>query len=99
MAKDSQHVLPSEDGKWAVKKDGASKASRLFFDKDEAISWGQSLARSQSTELYIHSKNGRIAEKHTYGSDSYSVSLESHSGKSTYIKRDKNGRITSTLKK
>jgi hypothetical protein len=98
MAKNSQHVFLNENGLWIVKKDGASKASRSFSDKKEAITWAESVARNQSSELYVHSKEGRITEKHTYGSNSYSVSWESRSGKSAYVKRDKDGRIVPNKK-
>ena len=55
----SHHVLPSTTG-WAVKKAGASRASRIFTTQREAIQYGRTIAKNRGQELIIHNKDGRI---------------------------------------
>jgi hypothetical protein len=55
----SQHVVPSEGG-WSVKRAGASRASRVFRTKSEAVSYGRAVARSNNVELVVHSMDGRV---------------------------------------
>jgi len=59
---ESQHVLPRE-GKWAVKKAGSSKASGIFDNKAEAVSFAKEVAINQGTALFIHGKDGRIQDR------------------------------------
>ncbi len=66
--KKSNHVVPSSSG-WAVKKSGASKASRTFDTKEQAIVYGKQLSKNEKTELYIHKNNGMIQNKNSYGKD------------------------------
>ena len=64
----NQHVLPRSDG-WAVKKAGASKDTRVFSKQSDAIGYARSVARNNSAEMFIHSRDGRIRERNTYGAD------------------------------
>lgn len=66
MAKKTNHVVPSSSG-WAVKKSGASRASKIFSTKDKAIDYGIELSKSEKTELYIHKQNGMIQNKNSFG--------------------------------
>lgn len=66
MAKKTNHVVPSSSG-WAVKKSGASRASRVFATKDKAVDYGIELSKSEKTELYIHKQNGMIQNKNSFG--------------------------------
>lgn len=68
MAKKTNHVVPSSSG-WAVKKSGASRASKNFTTKDKAVDYGIELSKSEKTELYIHKQNGMIQNKNSYGND------------------------------
>lgn len=68
MAKKSNHVIGSSTG-WAVKKSGATKASKTFETKEKAVSYGIQLSKAEKTELYIHKKNGMIQNKNSYGND------------------------------
>lgn len=70
MAKRTNHVVPSSTG-WAVKKSGAKRASRTFSEKDKAVAYAKKLSKLESTELYIHGRNGMIQDKSSYGSDPY----------------------------
>jgi hypothetical protein len=67
MKKSSQHVVPSKDGVWKVKKSGADKATKSFTNKQAATTFAKGVAKNQKTELYVHRKNGTIQEKRSYG--------------------------------
>lgn len=71
MAKgNNQHIVPHPDG-WAVKPEGASKATKVFNTQSEAIEKGREIAINQQSELFIHNKQGRIRERNSYGNDPY----------------------------
>jgi len=72
MSKKSNHVVPSQkSGGWAVKKAGASKASKAFIKKDDAIKYARGLSRKEKSELYIHKKDGSIQNRNSYGNDPF----------------------------
>lgn len=69
------HVTPRDMGKWAVKVEGNSRASRTYGKKSKAVRKGRKKAKKMArkkgaTELLIHKANGKIQKKHSYGSDS-----------------------------
>ena len=68
MAKKRQHVVFS-DGKWSVRRAGATRASRTFATQEEAIEEARELARREQSEVYIHGRDGRIRERSTYSRD------------------------------
>ena len=68
MSKKGQHVVPS-DGRWIVKKAGASKASSTHDTQADAVRAATKIAQNQRTELYIHGRDGRIRERNSYGRD------------------------------
>lgn len=70
MSKPGQHVVPNGD-KWSVRRAGASRATESFDTQSEAIDRAREIARNQSTELFIHGRDGRIRERDSYGNDSY----------------------------
>lgn len=70
MIKNSRHVVPRQDG-WAVKKSGATRASKVFDTQEDAIKYGRSQAKKESGELYVHRKDGTIRERDSYGHDPY----------------------------
>ena len=63
MAHKSYHVIPAPRGGWSVKKQGSRRASKTFRTKDAAVRWARSMSRDRATELYIHDKDGRIADR------------------------------------
>ena len=69
MSKKSQHVVPKAEGRWSVRKTGAAKATRTFDTQREAVDYARGLAQKQSGEVYIHSKDGTIRSRDSYGSD------------------------------
>ena len=66
----AQHVVRA-DGQWAVRRAGASKASRVFSTQREAVKYGTGVAQNNKTELFIHGKDGLIRERNSFGDDSY----------------------------
>jgi hypothetical protein len=70
MAKGDVHVTWREDdGKWAVEKEGASRAGSLHEKKDAAEKAGRDAAINERSELLIHGKDGKIQERNTYKLD------------------------------
>jgi len=68
MAKKNAHVVPREDG-WAVKREGASRASKTFSTQADAIKYGREQAKSSKGELFIHKRDGTIRDRSSYGND------------------------------
>lgn len=68
MAKSNQHVVP-KDGGWAVRKQGATKATKIFTNQSEAVQFARGVAKKQSGELFIHKADGTIRERRSYGND------------------------------
>lgn len=68
MVKKDYHVVPQADG-WALKREGAQRASSLHNTQAQAIEAGKQLAKQQQTELVIHRPNGQIRDTDSYGND------------------------------
>ena len=68
MARLSHHVLPHGEG-WAVKKGGATRASRVFETKKEAVDYGREVSRRQRSELVLHDREGSIRNSDSHGND------------------------------
>ena len=72
MARKTHHVVPNSSGDgWAVKRGGASRASKLFDTKKEAEQTGREISRNQKTEFVIHGKDGKIQRSDSHGNDPY----------------------------
>jgi len=69
MAKKAHHVIPRPSSGWSIKKSGASRASKTFTKKEDAVKYARKLARSSHSELIVHKRNGRIQSKDSYGKD------------------------------
>lgn len=54
------HVIPSSDGGWYIKKDGAARASGRYDTKQDAVDAALKLTKKQGTGLFIHGKDGKI---------------------------------------
>lgn len=70
MSKRNQHVVPHPQG-WAVKGEGASKATSVHPTQAQATQAGSEIARNQGTELLIHRGNGQIRARSSFGHDPY----------------------------
>ena len=65
MIKNAQHVFPSS-GRWAVRRTGAQRASRVFATRSDAIRHARMIARKEHAELYIHKKDGTVLSMDSY---------------------------------
>jgi len=54
------HIISRKDG-WAVKKEGASRATRIYQNKDAAVKSSEIL-REQGHDVIIHRKDGTIQD-------------------------------------
>jgi len=61
-----EHVVPRANGKWAVKSEGSTKASKIFDKKYEAEDYGEMLAIKGRSCNKIHDKNSVIREVHCW---------------------------------
>jgi uncharacterized protein YdaT len=66
----NQHVVP-QSGKWAVKGDGRKRASKVVSTQREAIDVARRIARNQGADVVIHSRDGKIRDKDSYGNDPF----------------------------
>ena len=65
----NQHVVPDKNGGWNVKGAGNSKATKHFGTKQPATDYARKISQNQGSELIIHNKDGRIAQKDSHGKD------------------------------
>ncbi|HEO2462149.1 TPA: DUF2188 domain-containing protein [Streptococcus agalactiae] len=70
MAK-NQHVVPNPNGGWDIKGAGNSRATKHTTTQAEAVEIATGIAKNNSSEVIIHSKNGRIRERNSYGNDPF----------------------------
>lgn len=68
MAKKNAHVVPRQEG-WAVKKEGASRASKTFDKQSDAVKYARQQAKTNKSELFVHRRDGTIRERSSYGTD------------------------------
>lgn len=58
-------------GNWRNVSEGASKPAKVYPTKAEAQAAGRQTAINNKTEHIIHDKNGKIAERNSYGHDPF----------------------------
>ena len=58
----NHHVL-QRNGEWVVKKAGSQVVSRVFSTQEEAVTYGDFVARSAGTALFIHGNDGKITDR------------------------------------
>jgi hypothetical protein len=68
MAKKAIEVVP-HGNQWAVKKQGAERASSLHDNKAPAVKQATQQAKSERTELIIKKSDGTIQNKNSFGND------------------------------
>lgn len=66
--KPDYHVVPHPEG-WAVRREGADRASSVQPTQAKAIEVGRDLAKERQTELVIHDRQGRIRDSDSDGND------------------------------
>jgi hypothetical protein len=52
-----------------VRQSGAARATRVFDRQEDAVKYARDIAKKDSTELYVHRRDGTIREKDSYGHD------------------------------
>jgi len=62
------HVEP-KDGKWAVVREGSSRASSTHATQKEAERAGRTAAKRDKVEFFLHNRQGRIRLRDSYGND------------------------------
>lgn len=62
------HVVPHGD-EWAVKREGADRASSLHDTQSDAIDQARKTAEREHVEVRIHRPNGQIRDSDSYGPD------------------------------
>ncbi len=68
-AKPAITVEPRPDGKWAIQKDGGSRASTLGANKASLVARARAQAKREGVELVIKDAQGRIQSKDSHGRD------------------------------
>lgn len=66
--KNRLHVVPREKG-WAVKREGAERASKLTSTKKEAEKYAKDIAKEENGEVVIHGTDNKIQDSDSYGND------------------------------
>ena len=67
--KSSVAVMPRRDGRWAVKRDGAKRASSLHETQRAAEAAGRATAERETTEWLIKGRGGEIRRRDSFGND------------------------------
>lgn len=62
---DNYHITPTENG-WALKKQGAERASKTATTKVEIIKLATEFLDGKTASLKIHKEDGSIQEERTY---------------------------------
>ena len=63
------HVVPTQDGTWVVREDGAGRASKTFARERDAVDWARDKGKRNDSSVVIHRPDGTIRRKDTYGTD------------------------------
>ena len=71
IAKRDYWTSKRNDGKWAVKKSGASKATSIHETQENAWKEARRLARGANSEAILKGKDGKIRARNSYGTDPY----------------------------
>ena len=67
MAKQkNEHVVP-KNKKWAVRREGSEKASKLFVTQSEAMNYAGNIAKKDDVSMVVHKHNGEFKNfRHGY---------------------------------
>ncbi len=69
--KKNQHVVPHGKGEWAVKGEGNEKYTYITPLQQDAIEIAKQISKNQQSELFIHTRKGKIRERNSYGEDHF----------------------------
>ena len=62
------HVIPKSGG-WVVTPSGESQLTQQFSRKEDAIQFGESVAKRKKKSLIIHGRDGKVQDIDTYGTE------------------------------
>jgi len=62
------HVVPKSGG-WVVTASGAGQPTQQFVRKEDAVQFGELVAKRKRTSLIIHGRNGKIQNIEANGAD------------------------------
>jgi hypothetical protein len=62
------HVVPKSGG-WVVTASGAGQPTQQFSRKEDAVQFGESVAKRKRTSLIIHGRDGKIQDIGAHGAD------------------------------
>jgi uncharacterized protein DUF2188 len=66
MSRNNRHVVPTSDGRWAVRREGSSRASGVFDTQREAEGRARQMERNTGGgEVVTHREDGRIRDSDT----------------------------------
>lgn len=51
-----------DDGQWAIKAEGATRALKLFRTQAEAVAYSKQLAKNQGARVIVHKEDGSISK-------------------------------------
>jgi hypothetical protein len=71
MAQGYVHTVHKE-GRWVNEIEGGAEFGGPHQTKEDAVAAGRERARADQTEHVIHTQEGSIGERNSYGSDSAS---------------------------
>lgn len=71
-SKPNVHTTYNQNAKnWRNITEGATKPAKVYDTKAEATAAGRTMAINNKVEQLIHDKNGKIAERNSYGNDPF----------------------------
>lgn len=63
---EDRYVIPYHGDQWAVKKEGAAKAEKVFDKKTDAVELGRQEAKEANAALTIQKKTGKLQKRTSY---------------------------------
>jgi hypothetical protein len=67
MSKRATHVTPDPSGGWCVRRAGASRASKRFDKKQDAITYAKSISRDEGSDFIVHRADGTVDSMKSFG--------------------------------
>jgi Uncharacterized protein conserved in bacteria (DUF2188) len=71
------HVMPKSNG-WVVTTSGAEPLTQQFPRKQDALEFGESVAKQKRTSLIVHRRDGRIEQVDSYGAGPFPPKDRNH---------------------
>lgn len=59
----------ADDNRWQVRREHASRASRVFDTQREAEQFGRQVAQREKVELIVAGRDGKVRDKRSFGND------------------------------